>query len=221
MTSVIELLKMFYNEGFFKEDKGLKDVRNELKNRGFNFSDQLICGSLMSAPFLSRSRKLRGNNKFAQREPPQSKIKEEKRDEINKVLSELTEKKLGERFQQDIRELNASFTHDCGNSTAFLLRKILEKAIFYVFVQNGNTDSVKGKDGKILGLDALLDLCKREKIKGEFILLPKTVDEIHGLKFLGDSAAHDYLADIELHDLNHQLPIWTMALKQLINKLKK
>jgi len=51
--------------------------------------------------------------------------------------------------------------------------------------------------------------------------MPKTAKELLGIKFLGDAAAHDYLADIEVKDINHQLSYWTIAIKELCARLKK
>ena len=222
MSSAIELIKMFYTEGFFSEWQNISDVKNEFEKRGFNFSIQLINNSLNNAVrknILSK-KKISGSNKYSQRQPPEIKIKEKETTELNKVFSDITKKKLGERFQQDIRELNVAFTNDCGNSAAFILRKILEKAIFFILSTNGKANLMKDARGKILGLNSLINLCASENIKGVSIILPKTAQELLGMKFLGDSAAHDYLANVELTDINHQLAYWTMAIKQLVSHLK-
>ncbi len=222
MTTAIELIKMLYNEGYFSTWRSQKEVKEYLEEKGFNFSNQLILLSLKNATkkgFLTK--KIENKKiKFSQREPPEIKIKKKKFEELNEVLSNITSKKLGERFQQDIRELNTAFTYDCGNSAAFLLRKILEKTIFFVFAKNNKTHLIKNKtNNQFIGLDSMIDLVSREKINGVPILLPKTAKELRGIKFLGDSAAHDYLADIEVSEINHQLPYWTMAIKQLSEKI--
>ena len=222
MTTDIELIKMLYNEGYFSNWKTQKEVRGYLEKKRFNFSKQLILLSLKNAVkkgFLTK----RIENKhilFSQREPPEIKIKKKEIEKLNEVLSKITTKKLGERFQQDIRELNIAFTYDCGNSAAFLLRKILEKSIFFVFAANNKTDLIKyKKSNQLIGLESMINLSSKEKIKGLPILLPKTAKELLGIKFLGDSAAHDYLADIEVSEINLQLPFWTMAIKQLTDKI--
>jgi len=222
MTTDIELIKMLYNEGYFSNWKTQKEVRGYLEKKRFNFSKQLILLSLKNAVkkgFLTK----RIENKhilFSQREPPEIKIKKKEIEKLNEVLSKITTKKLGERFQQDIRELNIAFTYDCGNSAAFLLRKILEKSIFFVFAANNKTDLIKyKKSNQLIGLESMINLSSKEKIKGLPILLPKTAKELLGIKFSGDSAAHDYLADIEVSEINLQLPFWTMAIKQLTDKI--
>lgn len=222
MTSVIELIKMLYSEGFFSNWKTMKEVKEKLTEKGFNFDDPLIGVSLINATkqgILSR-RKNAGKIEYSQRQPPEIKIKESEIKELNSILSDLTAKRLGDRFQQDIKELNVAFTYDCGNSAAFILRKILEKIIFYVLSTNDKGELIKDKtDGSFLGLEAMISICSREKIKGVPILMPKTAKELLGLKFLGDAAAHDYLADIEVKDINPQLSYWTIAIKELSKNL--
>jgi len=224
MTSVIELIKMFYSEGFFSNWRTTKEVKEKLVEKGFNFDDPLIGMSLINATkqgILSK-RKTAGKIEYSQKQPPEIKIKESEIKELNSILSDLTSKKLGNRFQQDIKELNIAFTYDCGNSAAFILRKILEKTIFYVLSTNDKSELIKDKtDDSFLGLEAMINICSREKINGVPILMPKTAKELLGIKFLGDAAAHDYLADIEVKDINHQLSYWTIAIKELCNNLKK
>ncbi|MBS3101359.1 hypothetical protein J4204_04440 [Candidatus Woesearchaeota archaeon] len=221
MTTAIELIKMLYNESFFASWRSFQEVKEALQKKGFNFSDPLILVSLRRASSRGLlSKKTEDNRvKFSQKVPPQIKIKEKDIEELNSVLSEITKKKLGDRFQQDIRELNTAFTYDCGNSAAFLLRKILEKSIFYVFAVNNKTKLLKDKNGNFMGLQDMINLCAKETIKGIPVLLPKTTKEIVGIKLLGDSAAHDYLMNIEVSEINHQLPFWTIAIKELCDKL--
>jgi len=102
MTSVIELVKMFYSEGFFSSWRSLSDVKSKLEEKGFNFSDPLISMSLLNAVkqnILSK-RKVSSKIEYSQRLPPEIKIRQNEVKELNKVLSDLTEKKLGKRFQQ-------------------------------------------------------------------------------------------------------------------------
>ncbi len=218
MTSVSELIKMLYHERFFETERSLKDVREKLQSKGFNFSNPLISLSLKNSGFLYKKGR-KGIYQFIQKLPPQTKIKEKEVSELNKIFSELMEKKLGKRFEQDVRELNIAFSYDCGNSAAFLLRKMLEKAIFFVFANNKKIDLLKDKNNHLVGLETMINFAKIEKIKGTPILLPKTADKLLGMKFLGDSAAHDYLSNVEVADINHQLPFWTMAIKELSERI--
>lgn len=221
MASVLELIKMIYFEGFFSNWKTAKEVKEHLAAKGFNFSDSLIHNSLTNAVksgLLTKDKNTAGIV-FSQKAPPKIKLKETDILELNKVLSEITEKKLGDRFQQDIKELNIAFTYDCGNSAAFILRKILEKAIFYVFTTHNKVECLKDKNDCFLGLEAMINTCKKEKIKGIPVLLPKNADKLLGIKFLGDSSAHDYLINIEVEDINHQLSYWTAAIKELASFL--
>jgi hypothetical protein len=219
MITVIELIKMLYTEGFFSDWKTVRDVQEKLKRDGFNFSDQLVLFSMANAAkkgILSR-KTVTGRVSFSQKEPPQIKIRAQEIGELNKVLSEVTISKLGDKFRQEVRELHTAIKYDCGTSAAFLLRKILEKSIFYVFAKNNKIELLK--DGNsFIGLTDMLNLCSQEKIKGVPILLPKTVKELSGIKFLCDSAAHDYLSNVEVSDINYQLPFWTVAIKELCDK---
>jgi len=222
MSSVIELIKMLYTEGFFSEWQGLKEVRLELEKRGFNFSDQLINTSLNNAVrknILSK-KNISGKNKYSQKQPPEIKIKEKETKDLNKILSEITKKKLGERFQQEIRELNIAFTYDCGTSGAFLLRKILEKMIILVLNSNSQSSLLKDGNGKSRGLEALINICSQNKIKNNFILQNQTAQKLLGIKFLGDIAAHNPIANVDLETLNPQLPYWITAVKELMINLK-
>ena len=107
MTTAIELIKMLYNESFFASWRSFQEVKEALQKKGFNFSDPLILVSLRRASSRGLlSKKTEDNRvKFSQKVPPQIKIKEKDIEELNSVLSEITKKKLGDRFQQDIREL--------------------------------------------------------------------------------------------------------------------
>jgi len=222
MSSVIELIKMLYTEGFFSDWQGLKEVKLELEKKGFNFSDQLINTSLNNAVrknILSK-KKISGKNRYSQKQPPEIKIKEKETKDLNKVLSEITKKKLGERFQQEIRELNIAFTYDCGTSGAFLLRKILEKMIILVLNSNSQSSLLKDSNGKSRGLEALINICSQNKIKNNFILQNQTAQKLLGIKFLGDTAAHNPIANVDLETLNPQLPYWITAVKELMINLK-
>lgn len=222
MSSAIELIKMFYTEGFFSDWQSLKEVKSELEKRGFNFSDPLISMSLNNAArknILSK-KKISGINKYSQRQPPEIKIKEKETKELNNVLSEITQKRLGERFQQEIRELNVAFTYDCGTSGAFLLRKILEKMIVLVLNSNAQSSLLKDGDGRERGLESLINVCSQNKINNHFILQHQTVQKLLGIKFLGDAAAHNPIANVDLETINPQLPYWVTAIKELMINLK-
>ena len=217
MSSASQIIKMLYHERFFQEKKGLIEVRNELRKRGFNFSDSLTINSLSRASFLSKVNRTRVK-KYVQREPPHIEVSEKHLSDINCVFSEVIKNKLGSKFDESIRELNISIKNNCGNSTAFLMRKILERAIFYAFAKNGKTDKLTEASGKLLRLEAMINVAQKEKVNGIPFLLTKTAEKIIGIKFLGDSSAHNYLMDVELIEIEHQIPFWTTAIKELIDK---
>lgn len=128
-------------------------------------------------------------------------------------------KELGGRFKNDYRELSICYGSSCGNATAFLMRKILEKTIFFVFANNKRISKLKDGQGNFLGLQEMLKVAMKEKIGGVPCLMPKTYKKVQGIKFLGDVAAHDFSADVDINDIREQLPYIIVAIKELSSRL--
>jgi hypothetical protein len=108
-----------------------------------------------------------------------------------------------------------------GNCTAFLLRKMLEKLIIIAFSKNGMGSLLEDKASprKWKGLHDLIETAAREKIRGVPFLIPKTANEIKGLKFLGDTAAHNPLVGVDLATIHPQMPFMITAYKELSARL--
>jgi hypothetical protein len=125
-------------------------------------------------------------------------------------------KTFGKNFENDFKDFTFVYNQS-GTCTAFLLRKILEKAIFLTLIKNdvGESKLKDSSTGKYLGLDALLNLASIVKVKGMPILSPRTLKKIQGIKFLGDVAAHNYLVNVDPEEITPQLPFITTALKEL------
>jgi hypothetical protein len=119
-------------------------------------------------------------------------------------------------FKTEFQDLQYVFGNS-GTCTAFLLRKILEKAVFLALLRNGvdERDLKEPRSGKYFGLEALLNIAAVTKVRGIPILLPRTIKMIQGIKFLGDVAAHNYLVNVDIGDITPQLPFITTALKEL------
>ena len=119
-------------------------------------------------------------------------------------------------FKKEFQDLQYVFGNS-GTCTAFLLRKILEKAVFLALVRNkvDEKDLREPSSGKYFGLDALLNVAAITKVRGVPILLPRTIKMIQGLKFLCDAAAHNYLINVDMEDIIPQLPFITTALREL------
>jgi hypothetical protein len=129
-------------------------------------------------------------------------------------------RKLGSDFSADLSELHANFGKH-GNATAFLLRKILEKLLIIVFGKLGRISAIEDKrrPGGWRGLQEIVDIAAQEKVAGLPVLLPKTANEIRGLKFLGDTAAHNPLTNVNMLTILPQMPFLITAFEELARHL--
>lgn len=137
--------------------------------------------------------------------------------ELQKLFMSI--KKLGRKFENDHRELSICYNNSCGNASAFLLRKILEKIIFHVFAKFKKIDKLKDNRGNFLGLQEMLKVASQEKLNGMPCLTPKTYKKVQGIKFLGDVAAHNFLIDVSIEEVKEQLPYILAAIKELTSHL--
>jgi hypothetical protein len=128
--------------------------------------------------------------------------------------------KLTKDFEDELDELRDNFGKN-GLSTAFLLRKVLEKLIIIVLGKNGKQHLLRSKNrpDRWLGLDEIIDIAAQEKISGVPFLLPKTAQEIKGIKFLGDTAAHNPLATVDTKTIVPQMPYIITAYEELAKRL--
>ncbi len=125
------------------------------------------------------------------------------------------EKTLGKNFETEFTDLRFVYGRS-GTCTSFMFRKLLEKAIFIALVKNGvKENKLRDSSGRYLGLDSLMVLSTKVKHKSMPILSPKVYDKIQAVKFLGDSAAHNYLVNVTMEDIRPQLPYITMAMKEI------
>lgn len=151
------------------------------------------------------------------KDPPLSK-------EIESIESQLFDvaliQKFGRNFEKELADLHLNFGRS-GNCTAFLLRKILEKLIYIVFTKNGIELKLEDKiiSGRLIGLDAMVDTATRERLGGIPFLLPKTAQEIRGIKFLGDISAHNPLTDVDMKTILPQMAFIITAYKELAQRL--
>jgi hypothetical protein len=127
-------------------------------------------------------------------------------------------KALGQNFETEISDLNLNYGHS-GTCTAFLLRKILEKLIFLTFAKNSLSDRLKDANGNFVGLKCMLNLCTSTKIQGTPFLMPRTEKEIEGIKFLGDTSAHNPLVNVQMKTIIPQMPFIITACEELSKKL--
>ncbi len=136
------------------------------------------------------------------------------------LFSDELTRRLRRDFGREMAELHDNFGRN-GNCTAFLLRKILEKLIIIVFGKNrkGKFLEDKARPGGWIGLKEMLETAAREKLNGVAFLIPKTANEIKGIKFLGDTAAHNPLANVEISTILPQMPFIITAYQELAKRL--
>ena len=133
------------------------------------------------------------------------------------VLPDELIKRLGEDFDTELTDLRHNFGTS-GTCTAFLLRKILEKLIFLAFAKNGQESNL-WQNGKLVGLTAMLSLSTTTKAAGKPFLMKKTADAIEGVKFLGDTAAHNPLVNVSMKTIQPVMPFIITAYSELAAKL--
>lgn len=136
----------------------------------------------------------------------------------DKIFPEKLVKKFGKDFETELKDITYVYGRS-GTCTAFLLRKILEKLIFLSFAKNGLSDKLKNKSGDFVGLKAMLNLATSNKVDGKPFLMPKTAKEIDGIKFLGDTSAHNPLINVEMKTIIPQMPFIITAYEELSKKL--
>ena len=138
----------------------------------------------------------------------------------DQLFSDSLLKRLKRDFGQELDELHGNFGKN-GSCTAFLLRKILEKLIIVVFAKNGREKLLEDKNrpGGWTGLKDMIEIAAREKLHGVPFLVPKTANEIKGIKFLGDTAAHNPLVGVETSTILPQMPYIITAYEELAKRL--
>jgi hypothetical protein len=209
--TVPDLLKQLWNNGFFFDEKDFQSIKLKLSSLGCNPSSPSLQMAIKRAKYLTQ-RGRRGNyyyiQKFASKEVCLT----------SDILPEDLIKALGKDFEMDINDLRLNFGKS-GTCTAFLLRKILEKMIFLAFAKNSQTDKLQDKSGNFVSLKTMLDLATSCKISGKPFLMPKTAKEIQGIKFLGDTSAHNPLINVSMRTILPVMPFIVTAYLELSKKL--
>jgi hypothetical protein len=147
-----------------------------------------------------------------------------KKGRVRKIEEELLSEELTGRltrdFSKELDELRENFGRN-GNCTAFLLRKILEKLIIIVLGKNGKGTLLedRARPGGWVGLKDMIEITAREKLNGVPFLVPKTASEIKGIKFLGDTAAHNPLVNVDTNTILPQMPYIITAYQELAARL--
>lgn len=212
-----EAVKILWEEGFFKNWSDAKKVSVYLSKRGNNFSPEALRMSLVRAKFLTRQRSEDGSFEYIQKKSAGSKKLEEMESQL---FSKDLLKKLGKNFINELDDLQLNFGRS-GNCSAFLLRKILEKLIYVAFARSNIKTKLEDKNqpGGLRGLQSMINAAASEKVNGFPFITPKTAQEIKGIKFLGDSSAHNPLIDVDMETIIPQMPFIITAYKELARHL--
>lgn len=216
LNSAPAALKSLWQEGFFKVWRAYKEITSILNKRGNNFSNAELGMSLRRAVYLTRRGKP-GVFRYIQKRPY---VATETQGGEQKLFDDSLVKKLEKNFSIELTDLRLNFGKS-GNCTAFLLRKILEKLIYIAFAKNGyESKLIDSKvSGRLVGLDTMINIASSEKVGGIPFMTPKTAQAIKGIKFLGDTSAHNPLTNVDMQTIVPQLPFVVTAYKELVNHL--
>ncbi len=123
----------------------------------------------------------------------------------------------------ELMELTSNYEANNPNATAFLLRKILEKLLYFVFSKNRMIDRIK-KDltnpaFRLVGLEDMINIAKNEVVDHNRILLEQTANGVLSAKFLGDMAAHSPTASIDKKMIKIAMPFMLTAYCELVAKI--
>lgn len=139
----------------------------------------------------------------------------------NELFSDALLSKLGKNFEVEFEDLKHNFDKS-GTCTAFLLRKILEKLIYLAFAKQSVQSKLADKANplRLIGLEAMINTAKSEKVGGVPFLTSSTADKVQGIKFLGDTAAHNPLANVDMKTILPQMPFIITAFEELAQKMQ-
>jgi hypothetical protein len=208
-----EKLKMLWSQGFFSDEKTFESIRGELSKVGTNPTDPALGMAIARAPYLTQKGK-RGQYRYVQKFPARQVVLSAD------VLPDELVATLGKDFETELQDLRVNYGQS-GTCTAFLLRKILEKLIFLAFAKNGLDQKLedKTKSGGLVGLHTMLNLATAHKVGGKPFLMSKTAKEIEGIKFLGDTSAHNPIANVSMRTIVPVMPFIVTAYTELSKKL--
>ncbi len=209
IQSAPDALKFLWEQGFFSSKRGFVDIKNEIEKLSCFPTDSAIHHALKDADFLTRHG-VKGNFLYAQ--ASSSKVHR-----TNDILPQKLEATLLKQFGEEISDLKLVYGRS-GTCTAFMLRKILEKLLFLSFAKQGHSDKLK-IGNEFIGLSAMLDLAQSTKVNGTPFLMPKTAKEIAGIKFLGDTSAHNPLVNVEMETIVPSMPFIITAYDELSKQL--
>lgn len=133
---------------------------------------------------------------------------------IIEMLEEETMKKYEEEFTDELDELIDVYGRN-SLSTALLLRRIIEKAIYYSFVEIGQVREIKN-NGDTVGLKSMINTARGfEYGAGKQVLADRTGENVLKLKELGDVAAHNFLRTVSMNEIDAEIHRLEATLEEL------
>jgi len=211
MQTVPAVLKELWQVGFFAEARTIRAINDRLRQSGLNPMPDTLRMALSRGRYLTQ-RRLGKYRTYVQ------KYASEKVEVDKGILPTELAVALGKTFKAELEDLNLCFGRS-GTCTAFLLRKILEKLIYITFAKHGLVDKLKDEKNNLVGLKTMLSHCETCKIQGKPFLMAKTAREIGGLKFLGDTSAHNPLINVDMETIIPMMPFIIIAYSELSRNL--
>lgn len=206
-----DILKQLWQQGFFASEQTFDCIMKKLGTLGSNPKVPALSMALSRVKYLTRRGKS-GQYRYIQKHAATGITAQAD------VLPDHLMKKLAKDFKTEIVDLRHNFGIS-GTCTAFMLRKILEKLIFLAFAKNGQDAKLRQPDGSLFGLSKMLSLATSSTVNGKPFLMHKTTQEIQGIKFLGDTAAHNPLTNVEMKTIQPLMPYIVIAYAELAAKL--
>ncbi|GEM_PF-3292039 len=128
---------------------------------------------------------------------------------------------LGNAFIREMEELEL-ISATCPSSTAFMMRKILEKLLFITISKSNKKQDItdiRTNKNRLPKLSELINIARVAEINNKHIIAPKNIEKIEGSKFLGDTSAHDYLTSVSFEDITNEISFWRISVKQLCSSM--
>lgn len=204
-------LQSLWQGGFFSRERSFNEIKNKLSSLGFNPNPPSLSHALVRAGFITIRGK-KGYYRYIQKHTP------EPIGISDDVLPSDLIRSLGKDFKNEIADLRLNYGRS-GNCTAFLLRKILEKLIYLAFAKAGELQKLTDQNGELVGLKAMLTIASFNPISGKPYLLHRTANALKGIKFLGDTAAHNPLANVSMKTIQPEMAFIVTAFQELAGKL--
>ena len=205
--TVPAILELIWHQGYFRVERSFAEIAKKLSSIGSNPSKQSLNYAISRAKYLTKRGK-EGKRRYIQKHGST------KLTSTQDVLpSELT-KKFSKDFKVELADLKHNFGIS-GTCSAFLIRKILEKLLFLAFSKNGQGSHLIDGSGKHIGLQAKISLSTIVKVSGKPFLTRQTADRIEPIKFLGDTAAHNPLANVSMLTIEKEMAYIITAYSEL------